>query len=116
MLVTLSAPTEHVRADGPPPGPAGDPFRVALVCMPFASAKIPSIQIGLMTAIAEQAGFETDAYYFNLDLAAKISPDLYEQMCEHRGNLTGEWVFAKAAFRGTAPEEGEEFFAAFPGE
>ena len=92
------------------------PFRVALVCMPFASAKIPSIQVGLMTAIAEQAGFETDAIYFNLDLAAQLSPHLYEALCEHRGHMTGEWLFANAAFGDQAPGGPDDFFLAFPDE
>lgn len=69
-----------------------------------------------MSAISERAGFETDTFYFNLDLAAQLSPDLYEQMCEHRGNLTGEWLFAEAAFGTEAPEEGDAFLASFPSE
>src|ERR1017187_5202308 len=78
--------------------PLSEEFRVALVCMPFASAARPTIQIGLLTAIAERSGFKTDAYHFNVDLAAEISPDTYESLCEHRGQMTGEWLFARAAF------------------
>lgn len=116
MLVklTLDTPTEQASPVPQPPAAAG--FRVALVCMPFASAKIPSIQVGLMTAISEQAGFETDAYHFNLDLAAQLAPDLYEKLCEHRGHMTGEWMFAKAAFGTNAPKEADGFFASFPDE
>lgn len=117
MLVGLTLDTAK---QDPKPGPeqpdSSTPFRVALICMPFGSAKIPSIQVGLMTAISERAGFETDAYYFNLDLAAQLTPDLYEQFCEHRGHMTGEWLFAKAAFGNDAPKEGDDFFASFPGE
>jgi len=91
-------------------------FPIALVCMPFASAKIASIQIGLLTAIAQREGFETGNYYFNLDLAAQLGPECYEKLCEHRGHLTGEWLFAKAAFGGDAPQRGEQFLASFPGE
>lgn len=90
--------------------------RVALVCMPFASAQRPSIQIGLITAVAEQAGFEVDAYHFNLDLAAQFSPALYESLCEHRGHLTGEWMFAPAAFGSSAPGDETSYFRAFPEE
>jgi ribosomal peptide maturation radical SAM protein 1 len=99
-----------------PRPPEGRKFRVALICMPFASAKIPSIQVGLVSAIAERAGFETDAFYFNLDLAAQLSPDLYERLCEHRGHMTGEWLFAKAAFGADAPKEADDFFTSFPEE
>jgi ribosomal peptide maturation radical SAM protein 1 len=91
-------------------------FRVALICMPFASAKIPSIQLGLVTALSEEAGFETDAFYFNLDLAAQLRTDFYEALCEHRGRMTGEWLFSKAAFGADVPSEAEEFFHAFPEE
>jgi ribosomal peptide maturation radical SAM protein 1 len=98
----------------PDPSVAG--CRVALVCMPFASGQRPSIQIGLITAVAEQAGFEVDAFHFNLDLAAQLSPALYENFCEHRGHLTGEWMFAPAAFRSSAPSDEASYFRAFPGE
>jgi ribosomal peptide maturation radical SAM protein 1 len=91
-------------------------FRVALVCMPFASAVRPSIQIGLIAAIAEQAGFPVDAYHFNLDLAVQLSPTLYESFCDHRGQMTGEWLFAPAAFGSCAPGDEESYFKEFPGE
>jgi ribosomal peptide maturation radical SAM protein 1 len=87
-------------------------LRVALVCMPFASAQRPSIQIGLMTAIAQREGFETHAYHFNIDLAAQVSPELYEQLCEHRGHMTGEWLFGLAAFNSRC----DGFFDEFPEE
>jgi ribosomal peptide maturation radical SAM protein 1 len=93
-----------------------DSFRVSLVCMPFASARLPSIQVGLMTAIAEEAGFSTDAYYFNLDLAAKLAPDLYERLCEHRGRMTGEWLFGTAAFGPLTPTKGADYLEVYPEE
>lgn len=116
MFVELTLDTLAQQASPVPQPPAAAGFRVALVCMPFASAKIPSIQVGLMTAISEKAGFETDAYYFNLDLAAQLSPDFYEKLCEHRGHMTGEWLFAKAAFGTNAPQEADDFFTSFPDE
>jgi ribosomal peptide maturation radical SAM protein 1 len=103
-------------ADTVPRGSSEKPFSVALVVMPFASAQMPSIQIGLMTAIAKQAGFATDAFHFNLDLAAQVSPDFYERLCEHRGHMAGEWLFSKAAFQAEAPKEADNFFNAFPAE
>ncbi len=102
-----------------PPHPSVAGCRVAMVCMPFASAQRPSIQIGLITAVAEQAGFEVDVHHFNLDLAAQLSPALYEHFCEcfgHRGHFTGEWVFAPAAFRSSAPSDEVSYFRAFPEE
>ena len=62
--------------------------RIALVCMPFASIATPSIQIGLLTAIAREAGYSADSYHFNLDLAAMIGSPFYEELCNHRGQLT----------------------------
>jgi ribosomal peptide maturation radical SAM protein 1 len=91
-------------------------FRVALVCMPFAAAQRPSIQIGLIAAIAEEAGFGVDAFHFNLDLAVQLSPVLYESFCDHRGQMTGEWLFAPAAFGRCAPADEESYFQAFPEE
>jgi len=93
-----------------------DPFAVALVCMPFASAERPSIQIGLLSSIAEQHGFSVDSFYFNLDLAAQLTPKLYEALCEHRGNLTGEWLFGPAAFGLQDAEPSGNYLAAFPEE
>jgi ribosomal peptide maturation radical SAM protein 1 len=84
--------------------------------MPFASAERPSIQIGLLKAIAEEAGFSTDAYHFNLDLAAELSPEVYELFCQHRGHMTGEWLFAPAAFGLSMTGDEESYFQAFPDE
>lgn len=93
-----------------------EPFRVALVCMPFASAKIPSVQIGLLTAIAEQAGFAVDAYHLNLDLAARLTSEFYEPLCDHRGHMTGEWLFSVAAFGEDAHSDDMAYFSTFSDE
>lgn len=110
MLEDLHAPAEP-RGDGTEAA-----FRVALVCMPFASAAMPSIQVGLLTAVAEQAGFSTDAYHFTLDLADRIGPDAYELLCGHRGRMTGEWLFSTAAFGSEVSHDDEEYLRAFPEE
>jgi ribosomal peptide maturation radical SAM protein 1 len=91
-------------------------LRVALVCMPFYLAMHPSIQIGLLHAIVQEAGFNVDSYHLNLHLAAKLSPDAYDALCDHRGHLTGEWLFSVAAFGEDACGDDEEFFRAFPRE
>jgi ribosomal peptide maturation radical SAM protein 1 len=100
---------------GAPGETAAGAFRVALVCMPFASAERPSIQLGLLTALAQRAGYPCDAYHLNLDLAAELSPSRYELFCEHRGHMTAEWLFAPAAFGAQAPDD-EAYFRAFPEE
>jgi len=93
-----------------------DTFRIALVCMPFARASLPSIQIGLLTAIAEQAGFSTDTYHLNLELAARLTSEIYEPLCDHRHHMTGEWLFSVAAFGEQAHGDDEAYFTAFPDE
>ena len=72
-------------------------IRVALVSMPFFSAKAPSIQLGLLKAIANNAGFLTTTFHLNVDFSARIGSSLYESICDHRGHL-GEWIFSTAAF------------------
>lgn len=91
-------------------------YRVACVCMPFAAADRPSIQLGLIGAIAEQAGFRADLYQFNLDLAARLTPDIYERVCQRRAHMTGEWMFAPAAFGVDAPSDDASYFEVFPEE
>jgi ribosomal peptide maturation radical SAM protein 1 len=91
-------------------------LRVALVCMPFASAEIPSIQIGLLTAVVKEAGFDVDGFYFNLDLSAQLGPHRYEWLCHHRGKMTGEWLFSLAAFGDRHVPSSDEYLQAFPGE
>jgi hypothetical protein len=104
------------------PGPTNhittpvDTFRVALVCMPFATSAMPSIQIGLLAAVAEQAGFPTDTYHLNLDLAANLTQERYELLTLHSGHMTGEWLFSVAAFGEHAHSDDEAYFAAFPEE
>lgn len=79
------------------------PLRVALVNMPFSSARYPSIQLGLLQAILKRRGFDTTTHYFNLRFAPRIGWDTYELLCHTRTLLTGEWVFAGAAFGECAP-------------
>jgi ribosomal peptide maturation radical SAM protein 1 len=94
----------------------GVDFSVALVCMPFASADRPSIQLGLIGAISESAGFKTDLYHFNIDLSADLTPEIYEQLCERRSHMTGEWLFAPSAFGEGSPGDENSYLQAFPNE
>jgi len=91
-------------------------FRAALVNMPFGSTLRPSIQLGLLSAIGRKAGFSIDSLYLNLDLAAEIGVDFYEQLCEHRGHMTGDWLFAHAAFPSGDMPPSEAFLDAFSAE
>ena len=90
-------------------------IRVAMVCMPFCMAERPSIQVGLLTALARRAGFETDPIHLNLELAARIPLD-YEGLCTHRGHMTGEWLFSIAAFGEEVEGDDDPYYRAFPEE
>jgi hypothetical protein len=84
--------------------------------MPFARAGMPSIQVGLLRAIAEQAGFPADSFHFNVDLAARLGPEVHEKLCDHRGRMTGEWLFSVAAFGGLVAGDDRAYVEAFPHE
>jgi ribosomal peptide maturation radical SAM protein 1 len=114
MLTTIQA----VQPARQPQSVSGTPsrlIRTALVCMPFCTAQWPSIQVGLLTAIARQAGFEVDPYHLNLELAVRI-PDEYEALCNHRGQMTGEWLFSLAAFGDEVDRDDQAYFRRFPDE
>jgi ribosomal peptide maturation radical SAM protein 1 len=96
--------------------PTPSSLRVALICMPFASADRPSIQLGLIGAITEAAGHDVDLHHFNLELAAELGPLLYEQLCQIRAHMTGEWLFAPAAFGAEVDLDDEAYLTAFPGD
>jgi ribosomal peptide maturation radical SAM protein 1 len=89
-------------------------FPVALITMPFASAFYPSIQIGLLSAILQSLGYPVDNYHLNLECSSKLGPKVYEALCEHRGRMTGEWLFSYAAFQGGNHFVSTEYIDAFP--
>lgn len=79
-------------------------FRVGLVTMPFVSAYRPSIQLGLLAALARGHGFTAETFHLNVELAVRLGPSLYELLCQHRGRLLGDWLFSVAAFGDDAPD------------
>jgi ribosomal peptide maturation radical SAM protein 1 len=79
-------------------------WRVVLVAMPFIETRRPSIQIGLLKALASAHGFPTRTLHANLDFAALIDVDNYELLCQHRGPMVGEWLFSAEAFPEAAPD------------
>jgi ribosomal peptide maturation radical SAM protein 1 len=80
------------------------PLRVMLVSMPFMTTRCPSIQLGLLKAVAAASGFPTRTLHANLDFAVRIGVDDYELLCQHRGPMVGEWLFSLEAFPDTAPD------------
>jgi ribosomal peptide maturation radical SAM protein 1 len=86
--------------------------KIALVNMPFCSARAPSLQLGLIKALLASANIEADAFYFNLDFTASIGPELYELLSGTPDPMLGEWIFTRAAF----PEfdKAREYLASIP--
>ena len=79
-------------------------LRVVLVSMPFMETHRPSIQLGLLKALATRYGFPVRTLHANLDFAARIGVDYYKLLCQHRGPMVGDWLFSVAAFPDTAPD------------
>ena len=88
-------------------------WNVALVSMPFVSMDRPSIQIGLLKAIATSYGFPASAFNLNLDFARQIGPELYDALCQYRGHLLGDWLFSLAAFGDDAPDPDDQFLETY---
>jgi ribosomal peptide maturation radical SAM protein 1 len=85
------------------------PLRSALVAMPFASARHPSLQLGVLQAAARRRGLLVDTLPLNLDLAREIGLEDYERLCRYRGRLLGDWLYSVEAFGGAAPDPAGRF-------
>ena len=79
-------------------------LRVVLVSMPFMDTSRPSIQLGLLKAVAARRGFSVRTLHANLDFAVRVGLDYYDLLCQHRGPMVGEWLFSIEAFADTAPD------------
>ncbi|HUT52842.1 MAG TPA: RiPP maturation radical SAM C-methyltransferase [bacterium] len=89
--------------------------RAALVGMPFFLADRPSIQLGLLLGEARAAGFHADSFHLNLELAARLTPAVYELICTSPRALSlGEWLFSIAAFGDQVEKDDAAYFRAFP--
>jgi ribosomal peptide maturation radical SAM protein 1 len=88
-------------------------FKVALVAMPFVTVCRPSIQLGLLTAIARSNGFPVSDFHLALDFAHQIGPEIYGALAQHRGHLFGDWLFSVAAFGEEAPDSDAELLHDF---
>jgi ribosomal peptide maturation radical SAM protein 1 len=85
-----------------------------LVNMPFAVVRLPSIQLGLLQALAVRAGHAVSGVYANIEFAKRVGLPLYLTFTRYRGTMIGEWLFSKAAF----PEfrRADKFPARFAGQ
>jgi ribosomal peptide maturation radical SAM protein 1 len=77
---------------------------VALISMPFASMGRPSIQLGLLKAIADARGASASTFHFNLDFSLFVGKEIYQKLSALRGKLFGEWLFSVEAFGDRAPD------------
>ncbi|MFD7817219.1 RiPP maturation radical SAM C-methyltransferase [Streptomyces sp. NPDC059785] len=82
---------------------------VVLVCMPFMDDRRPSLQLGLLAAIAAAHGFPARTFHANLDFAARIGVDRYRRLADRCGRMLGDWLFSPAAFGPAAPDPHGEF-------
>ena len=82
--------------------------------MPFAAHRRPSLQIGLLSAIARRHGYPVLTFHFNIDFAATIGEALYTFLSEHRGHQLGDWLFAEVAFGSASPDPDLTFLTDFP--
>lgn len=92
----------------------GEARRIALVSMPFASTRRPSLQIGMLKGLAERVGWRADTLHLSLDFAALIGRDAYEVLCQHRGMQLSDWIFSVAAFGADAPDAKGDMLASLP--
>ncbi|MSN27356.1 MAG: RiPP maturation radical SAM protein 1 [Geobacter sp.] len=83
--------------------------KVLLITMPFGTTVHASIGLSLLKAALQQNGAACDIRYFNLDFAAMVGRDRYEDICECQGDKTllREWLFARDVFNDRIPAERE---------
>lgn len=75
------------------------PREVRLVCMPWAASTRPSLGIGLLVAAARARGHACRAEYLQLDFAAALGVDVYEQVAVQEDYFAlGEHLFAVDLF------------------
>jgi ribosomal peptide maturation radical SAM protein 1 len=73
---------------------------ISVVAMPWAAPDTPSIQVGILTAIAEHAGLPVTAHSLHLEAAGYfagngIDPAIYNEIVHHWWTVgLGEWIFA----------------------
>ncbi|MCX4235161.1 MULTISPECIES: RiPP maturation radical SAM C-methyltransferase [Streptomyces] len=82
---------------------------VVLVCMPFMDDRRPSLQAGLLSALATAHGFPATTLHANLDFAAGLGVDMYRALADDCGRLVGDWLFSLEAFGSAAPDPHSEF-------
>lgn len=77
------------------------PVEVLLVNMPYASVRWPSLGLGILHAVLQEAGFSVSALYANIIFADEIGPvNYFRLLSDPPENGAPDWTFAHAAFPG----------------
>lgn len=79
---------------------------IVFVVMPFADLGRPAIGVSLLKSAALQAGYSARIEYCNIQLAAELGAELYQQISSSfpPDLVLGEWFFAHDLFAGDIPE------------
>jgi ribosomal peptide maturation radical SAM protein 1 len=70
---------------------------VALVCMPWASIRAPSLALPILKKCVQKAGFVPDLHYLHLQFAQRLGFREYEKIASETF-LHAEWFFSQALF------------------
>ena len=80
---------------------------VALVCMPFAQFRQPSLGLSLLKAGLSRRGISCRVSYPSLDFAERIGTEIYDLVTTwYPADLLGDWLFSKALFGRSWDDEG----------
>jgi ribosomal peptide maturation radical SAM protein 1 len=109
-----AAAAEEAAPETKETAPARSGHSIALVAAPFNSFRRPSIQVGLLAAIARECGWTARTHHLFLDFAVMIGSEFYERIANDRGVAVGDWLFSVEAFGRDAPDiGGRAMLAAF---
>lgn len=104
MLVPLRRSAKE-----PPPRVLRAARRVALVCMPFADPRYPSIGLSLLAEATRARGHHVDIHHLHVEAAARLGLEPYYRLEGGTSwyNLTGEWLFSHPSITPGAANEAE---------
>lgn len=80
-------------------------FPIALISAPMITADMPSFQLALLKPTLEREGIPVQNFSLYLYFAAMVGWKLNDTLAMVRPSMTGEWIWAKAAFGATGNEE-----------
>jgi ribosomal peptide maturation radical SAM protein 1 len=78
---------------------------IALISMPTLSGRFPCFQLGLLKPTLERSGYHVQNFSLYMYFGGYIGWRLHESLSEVTAALTGEWIWAKAAFGDFASED-----------